>query len=206
MNAPQAIDLGSLIRDRALICRARGLNNRAVREYAEAMTAGFAFPPVVVFVDETGTHWLADGFHRCAAAELVGQTSIAADIRHGSRDDALLFAANANSVHGLRRTNADKRRAVLLVLGNFPTWSDRKIAEACGCDHKTVGSARAVAERRPDKKAQPLPAQAVIGAPAIDASVARLSKVLAKVLRAWPAERQTELRELVKSILGRVSG
>ena len=37
-----------------------------VDDYAEQMTAGATFPPIVVFYD--GTHyWLADGFHRLAA-------------------------------------------------------------------------------------------------------------------------------------------
>jgi hypothetical protein len=42
----------------------------------------------------------------------------------------------------LRRTTADKRRAVLLVLAACPKWSNRKIGEACGVDDKTVAAAK----------------------------------------------------------------
>ena len=40
------------------------------------------------------------------------RAEIAADVRQGTRRDALLFAAGANSSHGLSRTTADKRRAI----------------------------------------------------------------------------------------------
>jgi hypothetical protein len=62
---PTTIAVESIKRDDALICRARGVNAAAVREYSEAMAAGATFPPVVVFCDAKGVHWLADGFHRC---------------------------------------------------------------------------------------------------------------------------------------------
>ena len=44
---------------------------------------------------------------------------------------------------GLRRTHEDKRRAVRSMLERHPDWSDRRIAEHVGVDHKTVGSVRA---------------------------------------------------------------
>jgi hypothetical protein len=141
--APLTIALQSIRRDDALICRACGVKRATAAEYCEAMKAGATFPPVVVFRDAKGVHWLADGFHRCSAAEQVGLTEIAVDIREGGRREALLYAASANAQHGLRRTNADKRRAVELVLKSFPRWSDRKIGDACGVDHKTVCAARA---------------------------------------------------------------
>ena len=60
-----------------------------IADYAEAVRAGVNFPPVIVFDD--GEHiWLADGFHRIEAAQAAGQTAILADVRRGSRRDALL--------------------------------------------------------------------------------------------------------------------
>lgn len=140
---PVTVPLAELRRDEALVCRARGVNKSTVAEYAEAMRGGATFPPVVVFRDPKGTHWLADGFHRTAAAELAGLAEIATDVREGGRREALLHAASANSAHGLRRTNADKRRAVALVLASFPKWSDRRVADACGVSPTSVGKARA---------------------------------------------------------------
>lgn len=197
---PAAVALAALTRDPELACRAAGVKKSTVAEYAEAMRAGAAFPPVVVFVDQKGAHWLADGFHRCAAAELAGLAEIFADIREGSRKDALLHAASANSSHGLRRTNADKRRAVLLVLGSFPKWSDRKIGEACGVDHKTVAAARLSALTSPKRGEIPQGSAEPV-APEADATVGRLSKALRKLLAAWPKERQAELIALLDAAL-----
>lgn len=45
--------------------------------------------------------------------------------------------------HGLRRTNEDKRKAVLGVLALKPDWSDRAIAKHVGVSDKTVATARA---------------------------------------------------------------
>lgn len=188
---PTTIALETLTRDPELTCRAAGVNKATAADYAEAMKAGAVFPPVVVFADQKGVHWLADGFHRCAGAELAGLGEVAADVRQGSRKDALLYAASANGSHGLRRTNADKRRAVLLVLGNFPKWSDRKIGEACGVDHKTVAAARVAVALEggeiPQGEGEPEP-------PASDALVSRLGKALDRVIQEWPAERRAELR------------
>jgi len=136
------LQIADLKREPELQCRAKGINAATVREYGEAMKAGATFPPVVVFHDGKGAHWLADGFHRVAAAELAGVAEIAVDVREGDRKAALLHAASANSDHGLRRTLADKRAAVQRLLAAYPKWSDRKIAEAAKVDHKTVGAAR----------------------------------------------------------------
>jgi hypothetical protein len=190
---PVMFPLAELTRDPELACRAAGVNKATATEYAEAMKAGASFPPVVVFADGKGAHWLADGFHRCAASELAGLSEIAADVRQGSRKDALLYAASANSSHGLRRTNADKRRAVLLVLGNFPKWSDRKIGEICGVDHKTVAAARAVVAPEPES-GEIAQGEANPGPPASDVIVSRLGKALDRVIQEWPAERRAELR------------
>jgi hypothetical protein len=63
----------------------------------------------------------------------AGIKEIAAEVRQGTRRDALLYALSANAEHGHRRTNEDKRRAVDIMLAD-PEWSkltDRAIAEAC---------------------------------------------------------------------------
>ena len=75
-------------------------------------------------------YWLADGFHRVRAAQEAGLAGINADVRQGTRRDAVLFSAGANAVHGLRRSNADKRRAVETLLNDeeWRAWSDNEIA------------------------------------------------------------------------------
>jgi ParB-like chromosome segregation protein Spo0J len=51
-----------------------------------------AQPPVVVFETSEGL-LLADGYHRVAAARLRGDETVLADLRKGSRRDALRYAA-----------------------------------------------------------------------------------------------------------------
>lgn len=119
------------------------LSRDTISDYAEVFTSGAAMPPVIVFYDGD-SYWLADGFHRCNGARAAGLTEILADVRQGSRRDAVLFSVGANDTHGLRRTNADKRRAVLLLL-NDAEWSgksDRWIAEKCGVSPQTVSNHR----------------------------------------------------------------
>jgi hypothetical protein len=47
--------------------------------------------------------------------------------------DALLYSISSSAAHGLPRTNADKQRAVRLLLADaeWGQWSDRAIARHC---------------------------------------------------------------------------
>ena len=137
-----AIPLASITADPRVQSRA-GRNEETVSEYAQAMRDGAVFPPIIVF-QEGETFWLSEGFHRVGAAEAAGFSEIEADVRPGTRRDAILHSLGANSDHGLRRTNADKRHAVTIMLEDeeWSGWSDREIARACSVDHKTVGRIR----------------------------------------------------------------
>lgn len=119
------------------------INEDAVRDYAERLQHGVEFPPVVVFHDGRD-HWLADGFHRWHAHQASGMGDIRAEIRNGTRRDAVLYAVGSNAAHGLRRTNADKRCAVTILLrdSEWSEWSDAEIARRCGVSHPTVASVR----------------------------------------------------------------
>lgn len=120
------------------------LNDLTVAEYAEAMAdPDTVFPPVIVYHDGTD-YWLADGFHRVAAWKQIGRSEVPAEIRPGTRRDAILHACAANSAHGLRRTNADKRRAVETLLRDeeWSQWSDREIARRCAVHHGFVAKIR----------------------------------------------------------------
>lgn len=117
------------------------INNEVVAEYAEALTEGEKFPPVIVFFDGV-SYWLADGFHRRHAHERIGALDIAAEVRDGTQLAARIFSHGANKSHGLRRTNADKKKAVLGMLRDAPEWSDNRIAKHVGVHHSTVGEYR----------------------------------------------------------------
>lgn len=115
----------------------------AVSEYAEAMESGAKFPPVVVFYDGS-EYWLADGFHRRDAAIAANLTEIKAEVKQGTLRDAVLYSVGVNTTHGLRRTNDDKRRAVIRLLedAEWSTWSDREIARRTLTSHPFVEKIR----------------------------------------------------------------
>ncbi|WP_156480920.1 hypothetical protein [Variovorax sp. PAMC 28711] len=123
------------------------LNEAVVTEYADALRDGVKLPAVVVFFDGSA-HWLADGFHRYFAHKAARKASINAEVREGSKRDAVLFSVGANSTHGLRRSNEDKRRSVKTMLDDkeWSTWSDRDIAKQCGVSQPFVSALRKPAE------------------------------------------------------------
>lgn len=111
-----------------------------VKEYSEAMLSGWGdFPPVEVF--RLGEKFVVvDGFHRVKAALAAKLPKVPANLREGTPDEALLFCVKANSTHGLRRTNEDKRRAVEMLLDHpkFGTLGKAKLADLAGVSKPMV--------------------------------------------------------------------
>lgn len=138
-----SLTISQIRRDGGTQSRA-ALNKETVAEYAEAMSdENTVFPPVVVYFDGR-SYWLADGFHRLAAWEQIGREEVPVEIRQGDCRRAILHSVAANSAHGLRRTNADKRRAVMTLLEDeeWGAWSNREIARRCGVSDVFVGKVR----------------------------------------------------------------
>jgi transposase-like protein len=131
------------------------IDEAVIAEYASAMEAGAKFPPIAVFFDGV-EHWLADGFHRYHAANAAHLTELEACIFNGTRRDAVLHSVGANTDHGLRRTNEDKRRAVRILLEDveWASWSDSEIARRCGVSHVFVGDVRRGYRTRSDARGQ----------------------------------------------------
>lgn len=129
------------------------IDEQVVANYAEAMTEGATLPPVIVFRDGAND-WLADGFHRFHANVRIGAVTIDAEVRTGTQRDAVLFSVGANGKHGLPPSNADKRKAVMVLLNDseWAAWSDREIAKRCHVSHPTVASARASLEKFTSEK------------------------------------------------------
>jgi uncharacterized ParB-like nuclease family protein len=117
------------------------VDTAVVAEYAATIAD---LPPVVVFFDGKA-YWLADGFHRYEAHKSASADVIDADVRQGTQRDAILYSVGANADHGIRRTNADKRRAVTRLLSDeeWGRWSDRKVADKCAVSDRFVGTVRA---------------------------------------------------------------
>jgi hypothetical protein len=145
-----SLPLGAIRTDGGTQSRLR-LDDATVDEYAEVIrdknTNGVIlvhpFPAVVAFHDGKN-YWLADGFHRLAAYIKAGMKAILAEVRQGTKRDAILYAAGANAHHGLRRTNEDKRIAVMRLLTDeeWTQWSDREIARRCGVSNNFVSEVR----------------------------------------------------------------
>lgn len=138
----QTIEIAKIRMDGGTQPRAK-LFEEVVAEYAEDMKKGATFPPVTIYFDGE-EYWLADGFHRVRAKEAIGKQEVTAEVHLGTQRDAVLYAVGANAQHGLRRTNADKRRAVIRLLRDYEwrKWSDREIARRCGVGNSFVGNVR----------------------------------------------------------------
>lgn len=115
-----------------------------VCEYLDALVDEVELPPIRVLRDATGAHRLWDGWHRLEAHRRRGRAQIRAIVEDGDERATVLAAVGANAEHGLRRSDADKRRAVTILLEDpeWRTWSDRAIADRCRVHHSFVGRVR----------------------------------------------------------------
>lgn len=126
------------------------INQDKVSEYADQMRDEAVFPPIKVMFDGA-VYWLYDGFHRYFAAQAAGFTAIQVEYKPGTMEDAQDLALSANNVHGLPRTNEDKRKAVETALSyeRHANKSDREIGRLCDVSYKLVAVIR-----RPELKEQ----------------------------------------------------
>ena len=139
----EPIPIKQIKQDSALQPRAK-MDLVIIDEYTDAMKAGSAFPAITVF--KVGEDYLlVDGYHRFMAAQGAKLKEILCDIRAGTMRDAILFSAGVNATHGLRRTNADKNRAALILLKDkeWKGWADTKIAAVCNISVDLVAKVRA---------------------------------------------------------------
>jgi N6-adenosine-specific RNA methylase IME4 len=119
------------------------LDQSKITEYAQLMLEGAVFPSATIFYDGT-YYWLADGFHRYHASKQIDRDVINVDVRQGTRRDAVLYAMEANTRHGIPLPLADRKRCARTLLEDeeWSKWSDREIARRCGIDGKTVAAMR----------------------------------------------------------------
>ena len=170
----KTININSIIIDKGTQSRA-AISEETVTDYAEAMSAGDQFPPVIAFHDGVD-YYLADGFHRLHAVKRLGKTSIQADVRTGTLRDAILYSLGANRDHGLRRSNADKRKCVQTLLDDFE-WGDlsvNEMARICGVSPQLVtavklemdgGEKVSTVKTNAPKKDKPVKLNTVVEAP-----------------------------------------
>lgn len=139
----QRIELASIVTDADTQVRVQP-DEATVADYAAQMTEGAQFPPVVLFHDGS-QYFLADGFHRVLAARRNDWRDIDAEVRVGTKTDALWFALAANKANGRRLTEADKKHAISLALRAWPDRSANQISKQIGCDVRYVSRLREAA-------------------------------------------------------------
>ncbi len=131
------IPLDDLVLDQNLNLRDR-LDDFTVERYADSWER---LPPITVYnVDERLL--VADGFHRHAAAVMLGKRTIRAEIIDGTFTDALDFVSSVNLFHGLPLTRSERRRAVEVKLKLHHDWSDRRMAEELAVSRELVAKIR----------------------------------------------------------------
>lgn len=115
-----------------------------IDEYCESIKCGAKFPPLTVFTNGV-EYYLVDGFHRYFAYKKAGGIDfLDADIHEGTKRDAILYSASVNGTHGLRLTNQDKRKHVLVLLNDseWSQWTDTLIAKHCKVTQQFVSKVR----------------------------------------------------------------
>lgn len=139
---PKEIDINKVCLDGETQSRVK-LSEDTIDEYADAMTEGAEFPPIEVWYDGE-VYWPSDGFHRWRGAKKAGFGTVLAIVHSGTKEDAQWASYAANQLHGLRRTNADKRRAVASAIlhSTGRGMTDHAIAEHCGVSQPFVSKCR----------------------------------------------------------------
>jgi len=138
----KVLNLGALVLDPKLQSRTE-TNEQTIEDYADAIKMGDEFPPLLAYFD--GTHyWLVDGYHRYHAHKKAGKAGVTCEVVNGTFTDAVLRATSVNTKHGMRRTYADKRKAVMTLLDDFEwsQWSNAEIARHCGVSPTFVANLR----------------------------------------------------------------
>lgn len=138
----KVMNVGALVMDGRLQSRTE-ISEETVADYAEALKGGAEFPPVLVYFDGIN-YYLTDGYHRAHAHKRADKVSILCDVVQGTLRDAILHSTGVNAKHGMRRTYADKRKAVMTLLDDFEwsQWSSSEIARRCGVSPTFVSSLR----------------------------------------------------------------
>jgi hypothetical protein len=137
------------------------LDQKTVTEYAEAMMNKDVFPPLIVFHDGI-KYYLVDGFHRYFAYKQTVTPEVEVEVINGTLRNAQEYALGVNDKHGLKRTNGDKRNAVLIALNDLE-WSlltNREIGKLCRVSHTFVNTIKErleleKTETKPKKKDTP---------------------------------------------------
>lgn len=142
LNRVYEINLNDVIVDGDIQVRVGGLDPETLQQYIDVLENEGELPPITLFRDDAGEHYLADGFHRFRAHEQLGKATIKAYVKDGNRDAAIEFAESANLEHGLKLTREDKKNILFRRLERgheWKTFSARELGRLLGVSRMTVG-------------------------------------------------------------------
>ena len=154
---PCRVEIADLNLDAAINARVE-INQSVVEEYKdlfrdkeETMLQVPSVPKVnplnpCVLRAKTGGFYILDGWHRVLAAKALGLDRIVVTLYGGDRtytlEEARVLSATVNTAHGLRRSDADKRKAVTILLTDEPGRTNDATARLAGVSPSLVAAVR----------------------------------------------------------------
>lgn len=179
----QSIDIDT-IRKSGTQSRKR-LDEKTVRDIRDGIRDSSQVEPIVLFFDGAD-HWIADGHHRVEAHIKEGRVVIQAEVRHGSKDEALRYNVQSSAeALQTRWTNDDKRNAVTMLLQSYGCEEvsrarAEEIAAMAKCHtalvYKVAGEIKAAANDVARRTSKPIPPMQPPVAQAVTAPVVRESQ------------------------------
>lgn len=150
MKSIAFVDIHKIKDDTSIQCRV-SIDEHNIADCMESLDDT---PPIRLYKEiENGevVYYIGDGWHRKIAHERAGKLIVRAHVFEGGKDAAVTYAVQANGPkeHGVKRTQADKQKAITVYL-TYKDWylhSDPRVAKACAVSHPTVASARLSLER-----------------------------------------------------------
>lgn len=146
------LKLSQIVIDKGTQTR-EAIDQKTVTEYAEVIMNKEPLPPLVVFHDGIN-YYLADGFHRYFAYKQTVTPEVEVEVINGTLRNAQEYALGTNDKHGLKRSNGDKRNAVMIALNDIE-WgmlTNREIGKLCRVSHTFVNAIKEKLEADKPKK------------------------------------------------------
>lgn len=157
MSDVATLPITVIIADDDFQARESGLSESHVALLAESNPC--ELPPILVAPLGDGTYGVLDGFHRLAAAELLGVETIRCIVAEGA---GYPEAVAANIHHGLPLSKADRKAAARWWADREPTLSHAEIGRRVGLSDKTVTAAIREQEQPSKSKAIATPTSRLV--------------------------------------------
>lgn len=114
-----------------------------VNEYAERMSAGVTFPPIVIghwpHSEKYGSKGIVDGLHRLGAATIAGIDSLPVEIKKfASLAEMLAYMYEANMAHGLPVTEGQRNARMKMIHKIDPKATLEALAKQFGLSKSSV--------------------------------------------------------------------